>query len=144
MLERSARIDPTSDADHVPLNLACEHGLVDVVELLLKHGARILPDAEGLYPQHLVARSGQTPELLLLLKDYGADLDQADKLYSWTPLFHAASEGNVPCMKTLLEVGVKSSILDEKDLSAMYYAAWEGHLECMRLLSSIPDRKSVV
>jgi CDK inhibitor PHO81 len=138
LLERSARIDPTSDADHVPLNLACEHGLVDVVELLLKHGARILPDAEGLYPQHLVARSGQTPELLLLLKDYGADLDQADKLYSWTPLFHAASEGNVPCMKTLLEVGVKSSILDEKDLSAMYYAAWEGHLECMRLLSSIP------
>jgi CDK inhibitor PHO81 len=41
-------------------------------------------------------------------------------------------------MKTLLEVGVKTKIQDEKDLSAMYYAAWEGHLECMRLLSSIP------
>jgi CDK inhibitor PHO81 len=138
LLERSARIDPISDADHVPLNLACEHGLVDIVELLLKHGAKILTDAEGLYPQHLVARSGKTPQLLLLLKDYGADLDQIDKLYSWTPLFHAASEGNVPCMQTLLDVGVKSSVLDEKDLSAMYYAAWEGHLECMRLLSSIP------
>lgn len=138
LLQRSARIDPTSDADHVPLNLACEHGSVDIVELLLKHGARILPDAEGLYPQHLVARSGQTPQLLLLLKDYGADLDQIDKLYSWTPLFHAASEGNVPCMQTLLDVGVKSNVLDEKDLSSMYYAAWEGHLECMRLLSSIP------
>jgi CDK inhibitor PHO81 len=122
----------------VPLNLACEHGSVAIVELLLKHGAAILPDAEGLYPQHLVARSGQTPQLLLLLKTYGADLDQIDKLYSWTPLFHAASEGNVPCMKTLLEVGVKTNILDEKELSALYYAAWEGHLECMRLLSSIP------
>jgi CDK inhibitor PHO81 len=41
-------------------------------------------------------------------------------------------------MQTLLNVGVKSSVLDEKDLSAMYYAAWEGHLECMRLLSTIP------
>lgn len=122
----------------MPLNLACEHGSVAIVELLLKHGAKILPDAEGLYPQHLVARSGQTPQLLLLLKDYGADLDQIDKLYSWTPLFHAASEGNVPCMKTLLEVGVKANVVDEKELSAMYYAAWEGHLECMRLLSSIP------
>lgn len=138
LLARSSRIDPISDADHVPLNLACEHGSVSIVELLLKHGAKILPDAEGLYPQHLVARSGQTPQLLLLLKDYGADLDQIDKLYSWTPLFHAASEGNVPCMQTLLTVGVKSNILDEKELSAMYYAAWEGHLECMRLLSSIP------
>lgn len=136
LLSRSARIDPTSDADHVPLNLACEHGSIAIVELLLKSGAKILPDAEGLYPQHLVARSGQTPQLLLLLKDHGADLDQIDKLYSWTPLFHAASEGNVPCMQTLLEVGVEASILDEKDLSAMYYAAWEGHLECMRLLSA--------
>ena len=139
LLQRSARIDPTSDADHVPLNLACEHGSVAIVELLLKHGAQILPDAEGLYPQHLVARSGQTPQLLLLLNEYGADLDQIDKLYSWTPLFHAASEGNVPCMQTLLSFGVQSSILDEKDLSAMYYAAWEGHLECMRLLSAIPS-----
>ncbi|KIN05544.1 hypothetical protein OIDMADRAFT_38067 [Oidiodendron maius Zn] len=138
LLERSARIDPTSDTDHVPLNLACEHGLVEIVELLLKHGAKILADAEGLYPQHLVARSGKMPQLLLLLKNYGADLDQIDKLYSWTPLFHAASEGNVPCMQTLLDVGVKPNVLDEKDLSAMYYAAWEGHLECMRLLSSIP------
>ena len=137
LLQRTARIDPTSDADHVPLNLACEHGSVAIVELLLRHGAQILPDAEGLYPQHLVARSGQTPQLLLLLREYGADLDQIDKLYSWTPLFHAASEGNVPCMQTLLDVSAKSNILDEKDLSAMYYAAWEGHLECMRLLSAI-------
>lgn len=108
------------------------------MELLLKHNAKIIPDAEGLYPQHLVARSGKTP-LLLLLKDYGANLDQIDKLYSWTPLFHAASEGNVPCMQILLQVGVETSVLDEKGLSAMYYAAWEGHLECMRLLSSIPE-----
>ncbi|KAK3387058.1 ankyrin repeat protein nuc-2 [Podospora didyma] len=135
LLEKSARIDPVSDTDHVPLNLACEHGTIAIVELFLKHGARILPDAEGLYPQHLVARSGQTPELLLLLKSYGADLDQIDKLYGWTPLVHAASEGNVPCLQALLGVGADPNILDEKELPAMYYAAWEGHLECMRLLA---------
>jgi CDK inhibitor PHO81 len=108
---------------------------LEIVELLLQHGARILPDAEGLYPQHLVARSGQTPQLLLLLKQYGADLDQVDKLYGWTPLVHAASEGNVPCLQALLDVGADPNILDEKELPAMYYAAWEGHLECMRLLT---------
>lgn len=124
-----------SEADHVPLNLACEHGSLAIVELLLKHGAEILPDAEGLYPHHLVARSGQTPQLLLLLRQYGADLDQVDKLYGWTPLIHAASEGNVPCLQALLDEGADPNILDEKELPAMYYAAWEGHLECMRLLS---------
>ncbi|EFZ02166.2 ankyrin repeat protein nuc-2 [Metarhizium robertsii ARSEF 23] len=135
LLARSARIDPVSDSDHVPLNLACEHGSEAVVELLLRHGANILPDAEGLYPQHLVARSGKTSELLLLLKKFGADLDQVDKLYGWTPLVHAASEGNVDCLQALLKVGVDVNIVDEKDLPAMYYAAWEGHLECMKLLT---------
>lgn len=140
LLARSARIDPVSDADHVPLNLACEHSSEAVVELLLQHGAQILPDAEGLYPQHLVARSGKTSQLLLLLKQFGADLDQIDKLYGWTPLVHAASEGNVDCLQALLKVGVDVNIVDEKDLPAMYYAAWEGHLECMKLLTPFNTR----
>ncbi|KAM3436635.1 hypothetical protein MY4824_004228 [Beauveria thailandica] len=140
LLAKSARIDPVSEADHVPLNLACEHGSGPVVELLLQHGAKILPDAEGLYPQHLVARSGQSPDLLLLLKQFGADLDQIDKLYGWTPLVHAASEGSVECLQALLKIGADASILDEKDLPAMYYAAWEGHLACMKLLRPFNNR----
>ena len=135
ILSVSSRLDPASDSDHIPLNLACEHGSIEIVELLLQHGARILPDAEGLYPQHLVARSGQTPQLLRLLKQYGADLDQVDKLYGWTPLVHAAGEGNVPCLQELLSVGADPNIVDEKGLPAMYYAAWEGHLACMQLLT---------
>ncbi|KAK3314966.1 SPX domain-containing protein [Apodospora peruviana] len=142
LLERSARLDPVSETGHVPLNLACERGSVAIVQLLLERGAQIVADAEGLYPQHLVARSGQTPELLLLLKQYGADLDQIDKLYGWTPLVHAASEGNVPCLQALLDVGANSDILDEKGLPALYYAAWEGHLECMRLLTPFNKRKT--
>ncbi|XP_044723926.1 ankyrin repeats (3 copies) domain-containing protein [Hirsutella rhossiliensis] len=134
LLSKSARIDPVSVSDHAPLNLACEHGSEPVVELLLKHGAKMLPDAEGLFPQHLVARAGKTSHLLLLLKQYGADLDLIDKLYGWTPLVHAASEGNVDCLQALLKVGVDAHIVDEKGLPAMYYAAWEGHLECMKLL----------
>ncbi|KAI0401407.1 hypothetical protein F4802DRAFT_432198 [Xylaria palmicola] len=142
LLEASSRLDPVSETDHIPLNLACEHGSIEIVEILLQHGAQIFPDAEGLYPQHLVARSGQTPRLLRLLKQYGADLDQIDKLYGWTPLVHAASEGNVPCLQELLSVGVNSNILDEKDLPAMYYAAWEGHLTCMQLLTPFQKRKT--
>lgn len=134
VLYSNARIDPTSESDHIPLNLACQHGSFPIVKMLLERKAQLLPDAEGLYPQHMVARASQSPELLLLLKQHGADLDQRDKLYQWTPLFHAASEGCVPCLRALLELGVDAKVADEKGLSAMYYAAWEGHLECMLLL----------
>ncbi|KAK7732933.1 phosphate system positive regulatory protein pho81 [Botryosphaeria dothidea] len=137
LLKHNARIDPAGESDHIPLNLACQHGLQPVVELLLQANPQVLPDAEGLYPQHLVARSGKNPQICLLLRDYGVNLDQPDKLYSWTPLFHAASEGHVGCLKTLLDCGVSVDVKDEKGLTAMYYATWEGHLECMKLLASV-------
>jgi CDK inhibitor PHO81 len=136
LLHANARIDPASESDHIPLNLACQHGSMPTVKMLLEMKARLLADAEGLYPQHVVARSYQSPELLLLLNSHGADLNQKDKLYQWTPLFHAASEGRVDCLRTLLENGADTEAIDEKGLSAMYYAAWEGHLECMVLLWS--------
>ena len=136
LLAHGVRVDPKNDSDHVPLNLACQYGSVEIVKLLLQKQAKILPDAEGLFPQHLVARSGQSPDILLMLEHYGADLDQRDKLYQWTPLFHAASEGRVDCIRVLLQRGVDVQILDEKHLSAMYYAAWEGNLQCIRLLNS--------
>lgn len=132
----NARIDPRDEQDYIPLNLACQHGFCEISELLLQRKACILPDAEGLFPQHLVARSGKSVRLLMLLKQYGADLNEIDKLFQWTAVFHAASEGHVECLKALLENGARSDIRDEKGLSAMYYAAWEGHLECMQLLSA--------
>lgn len=136
LLYSNARIDPTSESDHIPLNLACQHGSQPIIRMLLERNAKLLPDAEGLYPQHMVARASQSPELLLRLKQHGADLNQKDKMYQWTPLFHAASEGCVDCLRTLLELGVDADAVDEKGLAAMYYAAWEGHLECMLLLWS--------
>jgi CDK inhibitor PHO81 len=134
LLEYHASINPDSERDHIPLNLACQHGSRSVVKLLLGHHPKIVSDAEGLYPQHLVARSPKAPQLLRMLKDYGADLDQKDKLYQWTPLFHASSEGNVECLRALLQCEVNVRILDEKGLSALYYATWEGHVECIQLL----------
>lgn len=134
LLSQNAAINPSTDNDHIPLNLACQHGLTNIIRLLLEMGANLLPDAEGLYPQHLVARSSRDAQLLLVLKQHGADLNQRDKLYSWTPLFHAASEGQVQCLQLLLENGANAGALDEKGLTAAYYATWEGHLECMDLL----------
>ena len=134
LLIYGTRIDPANETDHVPLNLACQHGSADIIRLLLEKNVQLLPDAEGLYPQHLVARSGGNPELLKTLEDYGADLDQRDRLYQWTPLFHAAAEGHQQCMQLLLDQSVDSRLLDEKGLSSLYYATWEGHLACMMLL----------
>jgi CDK inhibitor PHO81 len=145
LLSYSASVDRTRDGGHIPLNLACQYGSVQIVQLLLSKNPVIMPDVEGLYPQHLVARFGLDPQLLLMLRDYGASLDQPDKYLEWTPLFHAANDGRVECLQKLLELGVNAAAKDEKDLTAQYYAIWEGHLECMSMLAeavrTIPVQK---
>ena len=142
LLAHGARIGPSSESEHVPLNLACQYGDISITRLLLERGASIVPDAEGLFPQHLVARKGGSPEILLALREHGADLDQRDKVYQWTPLFHAASEGYKDCVRVLIANGADVDLLDEKGLSAMYYATWEGHLYCMTPIASARRRSS--
>ena len=146
LLAHNAKIDPATEGDHIPLNLACQHQSTEVATLLLQRNAQLLPDAEGLYPQHLVARSSDSAELLNLLKEHGADLNQIDRLYQWTPLFHAASEDRIECLRFLLENGADVDALDEKGLTAMYYATWEGNTVCMNLLwersSSMAQQRS--
>ena len=136
ILSFSPNVNRIDEAGHIPLNLACQHGCLEIASLLLQQKPQIIPDAEGLFPQHLVARCGSNPNLFSLLQEYGADLNQPDKLYGWTPLFHAASEGRVDCLKMLLSHGVSTDVRDEKGQPALYYATWEGHLQCMDLLPS--------
>lgn len=143
ILSHDAEVDAARSSDHIPLNLACQYGSKPIVDLLLRGNPRLMPDAEGLYPQHLVARFGQDPSIFLLLQAHGANLDQPDKLYQWTPIFHAASEGRVQCLKELLRLGVNPRAIDEKGLSAQYYATWEGHLDCMKTLEvAVGDKSS--
>jgi len=139
LLSSSARVDRIRVGSHIPLNLACQYGSVEIIRLLLDEQAAILPDVEGLFPQHLVARFGRDPQLLPMLRQYGANLDQPDKFLDWTPVFHAANDGRMECLQTLLSLGVNAAAKDEKGLTAQYYATWEGHLECMKLLAAVVE-----
>lgn len=135
MLELGAHVNPSGPADHVPLNLACQYGSQETVAQILRYRPQILPDAEELFPQHIVAKFGGAEDVLQLLKEYGADMDQQDRLYQWTPIFYAASEGHLHSLQQLLAFGAHAGLKDEKGLPAMYYAAWEGHLKCMQRLA---------
>jgi CDK inhibitor PHO81 len=135
MLELGATVNRSGEADHIPLNLACQYGSPEIIRDMLLYSPEMVPDAEGLFPQHLVARFGGASESLQMLRDHGVNMDQQDKLYQWTPIFHAASEGHLHCLETLLQFDVDASVKDEKGLSAVYYAAWEGHLHCMQRLA---------
>ena len=90
-------IEPTAMSnDLIPLSLACQYGRVEVTRLLLQSGAKVLPNSEGLYPQHFAAKAGHESICQLLIDEGGKDgggKDRADKYNLWTPLHHAAVGG---------------------------------------------------
>jgi CDK inhibitor PHO81 len=134
-------LEPTSVSnDLIPLSLACQYGRVEVARLLLQCGAKVLPNSEGLYPQHFAAKAGHETICQLLVQEGGADgggKDRQDKYNLWTPLHHAAVGGearHLACVEVLVAAGCDVNATDEYGKSPGWYAAWFGHVSILNFL----------
>jgi ankyrin repeat protein len=84
-----------------PLHEAARGGHVDILQLLLNHGASVnAVTNHGYTPFHHAARVGHV-DILQLLLNHGASVNAVDK-YGETPLHHAARESHVKCVKVCL------------------------------------------
>ncbi|OCF61664.1 cyclin-dependent protein kinase inhibitor [Kwoniella mangroviensis CBS 10435] len=134
-------LEPTAISnDLIPLSLACQYGHLEVARLLLQCGAKVIPNSEGLYPQHFAAKAGHEQICRLLVEEGGPDgggKDRQDKYNLWTPLHHAAIGGqpqHLACIKVLVEAGCNVNAADEYGKSPGWYSAWFGHVECLNYL----------
>ncbi|WVW86581.1 hypothetical protein I302_108631 [Kwoniella bestiolae CBS 10118] len=134
-------LEPTAISnDLIPLSLACQFGHLEVARLLLQCGAKVIPNSEGLYPQHFAAKAGHESICRLLVEEGGPDgggKDRQDKYNLWTPLHHAAIGGqpqHLACIKVLVEAGCDVNAADEYGKSPGWYSAWFGHVECLNYL----------
>lgn len=139
---------------YLPLNVACKFGNLKIVELLLhKYGTSeeakddhllINPsqcNAEGLLPLHIVASSGNI-DLVPLLLEYGADINQIDKLNKWSSIFYSVSTNNKEMTKTLIDYGADFNLKDEDGFNPLYYSIWEGNTSVFNvLLDSMRTKK---
>ncbi|KAK0206214.1 cyclin-dependent protein kinase inhibitor [Desarmillaria ectypa] len=132
----------TPGGDLIPLSLASQCGYVDIIVLLLKRGAKCLPNSNGEYPMHLAAREGHAEVCKILLHHDG--WDTPDKYHEWTPLFHASRYGHEACVSILLEAGSRVFLTDELGHLPVLYAAWYGHHECLNRLLEASARVPAV
>lgn len=121
-----------SKLQYLPVNYACKFGDYKTVEYLLRYADTSpeminQPDVEGLFPLHVIARSGNY-SLIKLLTEFGASVNQLDGLNKWPPLFYAASEGNIKTTEELIKFGAKLDIVDEDGYNVLYYCVIEGHI----------------
>ena len=141
---------------YLPLNIACKFGNLNIVQLLLqKFGTAELAkqsnlltnssqcNAEGLLPLHIVA-SSRNIQLVPLLLEYGADINQLDKLNKWPAIFYSVFTNDKEMTKCLLSYGADLNIFDEDNYNALFYAMWEGNISVLNaLLDSLRYNKKL-
>lgn len=115
------------------LTVATREGNVEVVKLLLNHGARVY--ARNRYDETaimLAAWHGHD-DIIDMLLAWGAELGPNRK--GWTPLIYAAHAGRCDTLYHLLDLSTAEvDIKTSAGMTALMYAAREGHPECVKSL----------
>jgi serine/threonine-protein phosphatase 6 regulatory ankyrin repeat subunit B len=132
----SAHADPEAlDANrNTPLDCAVLDGQMEIVRLLLAHGANVKRTypPEGRGPLHEVCAKGSA-NLIPLLVEFGADPTQRDR-FGETPLDLALAYKNENAVAALLKLGEQRKQLQVVAEEAMENATVHGYTETARIL----------
>ncbi|KAL9067026.1 MAG: hypothetical protein Q9157_006953 [Trypethelium eluteriae] len=123
------------------LALATKSDFTSIVQLLVDAGVDInYQDDQGETALHLAARFGHELCAEILIegtKAQKADLEIAEKTFSWTPLFVACVEGHLSVVEQLIAAGADLEGFDSSGWSAKEHAALRGNLEISRRLAEL-------
>jgi ankyrin repeat protein len=123
------------------LMYASFNGHTEIVRLLLDEGAEVgIRDALG-RTALLYASTGPFAETVKLLLDHHADPNIVDNDEHFSPLMHAAAEGQLDVVKLLLESGAEPALKDIDGETAALFARNNGHTEVAGLIQSALDSR---
>ncbi|CAG8002970.1 unnamed protein product [Penicillium salamii] len=121
-----------------PLWIAVNRGNIEIAKLLLESGANPNLNPQGLDMILLRAVEHPTVELVKLLLDYGADIEQEDNSSAWrsTALARVAGTSNTDILRHLLERQPKVDVghIGKNSQSPLHVAAQSGQTMNLRIL----------
>jgi ankyrin repeat protein len=85
----------------------------------------------------LYAATGPFPETVRILLDKGAEPNVVDSDEHFSPLMHAAAEGNLDVVKILMEAGSNATLQDVDGDNAAAFARQSGHIEVANYLDAL-------
>ena len=136
LIGEGINVNAVDRENRTALMYASFNGHTEIVEMLLESGAELsLRDAAG-RTALLYASTGPFPETVKLLLEHNADPNTVDAVEAFTPLMHAAAEGQLEVVKVLLAYGADASKKDVDGESAYMFALANGHTEVAELLKA--------
>lgn len=131
-LEAGARVDASDAGGHTALLLAAREGQLELVQLLLRAGAR--PDGRDgpMTPLGAASIRGHTPVIQLLLRS-GADVDAAGRA-GLAPLLLAVRFNRMEAARLLLRAGAGTRVRDRNGDGLLMLAIQDNHPGMLSLL----------
>jgi ankyrin repeat protein len=148
-LEEGAKVNTVDDEGYTPLVLACGRGDLEMVELLIEHGAKLNHMSHGNNVLTVAAASGQrhvyeylrplvSAKIRATASD--ADLSEGEMLRARRDdprvdeFVMAAARGKLDEIKSALEDGANPNVFNSNGQTALQYAAYYGHLPVVEAL----------
>ena len=127
LLERKPVIDTTSTIDGAtPLHDAVWRGDCEIIELLIKSGAKLESrDIDG-YTPLLYACRYQSSKVVQLLVEHNADTTATDN-DSWTMQHFCAYFGQVDTVRYLIDQRINFNVTEKDGSTPLHLAAAQGH-----------------
>lgn len=135
-LKLGSYVNAQNDIGETVLAVALQCGNEEVVNALLKHGAKITPaleDDNGYTLLHHAAMGGCADFALQLLREQ-ANPNATSTEEKWTPLMLALIHKHANVAEILLKHGAKISLRDHEGNHAFRHAVDSGDFDCVRLM----------
>ncbi|KAJ3117129.1 Histone-lysine N-methyltransferase ehmt2 [Phlyctochytrium bullatum] len=117
-----------------PLHYAIYRSTFEIVQMLLDHGADAkITNSGGLPAIHFAVRRGRH-DVFQLLMQRGADPNALDSVHRCTALHYAMEEGNMECIRGLLDAHVNVNARNIRQETPLNYACKHHHRDAMKLL----------
>ncbi len=140
-LRQGADLNDVDNEGRTALMYASFNGHTEIVRLLLDEGAGVgTRDPMG-RTALLFASTGPFVETVKLLLDHHADPNITDNDEHFSPLMHAAAEGQLEVVKLLIERGADPALKDIDGETAALFARNNGHTEVAGLIQATLDSR---
>ena len=136
-LKAGANVNGVEEEGRTALMFSAFNGHSEIVLKLLDEDAGV--DRRDLMGRTalLYAATGPFPETVRILLDKGAEPNVVDSDEHFSPLMHAAAEGNLDVVKILLEAGSDPGLQDVDGDNAASFARQAGHTEVAAYLDAL-------